>query len=165
VIRLTHGHIFDDVQRRKVFQLIESRSYREADALLRPFEPLRPLYILMAWDQLAARTDYLSRRSLIENLWRAVRYGPQSANRYPNDECSERRLIHWCDRLSFHIELVDLVLERTPDDNRPPVSDQFKNDVGSRLLNRLPAQSILYALAYVHVHHSFNSRAFTWLVN
>lgn len=124
---------------RKALGYCKLRQWAEASVVVRPFNQLRPLIILIAWDEF--EDDFFAREELITHLWR---------NRpdYPTDPCSEPRLVQWCNRLDFNVQLISTLLEHISKANgeNAGMSQSEKNDRAIRLLDTLRLHSILYTL-------------------
>lgn len=129
-IRVTGQHVFQYIIR-KTLGYLKGRQWKEAGIAIRPFSQLRPLVILIAWDEF--EDDFFAREELIVHLWR-------NRPAFPPDSCSEPRLTQWCNRLDFNVKLINSVL----DYSYPNLDTATKNDRAIRLLDTLRLHSILY---------------------
>eukprot|EP00808_Paulinella_micropora_P008404 g72288.t1 len=116
----------------------EEETWQVVETVLAPLAKLRPLVLLLAWDlspgqpeesgqtqvfkkkpgqnKIKISLSYAQRKALVDKLWRPVWECPY---RYPYwDMLSEPRLFAYCDQLLFYVDMIDIVLERLPGEDR-----------------------------------------------
>jgi hypothetical protein len=134
-VRHQNIHMLEYVIRRAL-GFCKGRNWKHVAEMIRPFNQLRPLVLLLAWDEFA--DDFSGREELVVNLWRE-----QPA--FPNDPCSEPRLTQWCNRLDFNVQLINIVLDDYAKTKNVKLRPAERNDRAIRLLDTLRMHSILYS--------------------
>jgi len=132
--QVTNQHIFQ-FPLKMGLKYIKNREWDKVELVLLPFNQLRPLIVLVAWDEFDNK--YRFRKELIDHLWR-------NQEEEAKAQCSEPRLTRWCDRLMFHVDMVSIILMH---DHELSTEDRERQDAeGNRLLQTLHTQSILHSL-------------------
>ncbi len=138
------------------------------EMVMLPFNLLRPLLVLIAWDRV--EQNYALRRQIIQRVWRPYRQnllnisafqafadvaasdaadaahgGDSRRNLFrARQECSEPKLVMYCNRLDFYLQLIDLVLGRAPTASK--LNDVDKARTEAYLLAQMNRQSCIRAL-------------------